>query len=154
VYSDAAEGSDGAIRLCREIYMADPDRYFYPDQYNNPANWKRISNTPAQRLSTRPADASPISSPPWAPAHFMGTRGASSATCRSEVHLRAAFQRLPWLEGLKHMPTALCPHLRRRSADGNLWMETEDAYRMCAAWPAKRACWWAFHRAAMCTPLL
>ena len=40
VFSDAADGSDGAIRLCRQVYMADPDRYFYPDQYNNPANWK------------------------------------------------------------------------------------------------------------------
>ncbi len=40
VFSDPAESSDGAIRLCREIYEADPDRYFYPDQYNNPANWK------------------------------------------------------------------------------------------------------------------
>src|ERR1039458_7453689 len=40
VFSAAAEASDGAIRLCRQIYMADPDSYFYPDQYNNPANWK------------------------------------------------------------------------------------------------------------------
>src|ERR1700676_127055 len=40
VFSDPGEGSDGAIRLCREIYKEDPDRYFYPDQYNNPANWK------------------------------------------------------------------------------------------------------------------
>src|ERR1019366_1766580 len=40
MFSDAAESSDGAIRLCREIYLGDPDRYFYPDQYNNPANWK------------------------------------------------------------------------------------------------------------------
>src|SRR5579872_4403182 len=40
IFSDVAEGSDGAIRLCRQIYMADPDLYFYPDQYNNPANWK------------------------------------------------------------------------------------------------------------------
>src|ERR1039457_5287478 len=40
VFSDAADGSDGAIRLCRQVYMADPDRYFYADQYNNPANWK------------------------------------------------------------------------------------------------------------------
>src|SRR5580704_11819439 len=40
VFSDASESSDGAIRLCREIYEADPERYFYPDQYNNPANWK------------------------------------------------------------------------------------------------------------------
>src|ERR1700722_12316616 len=40
VFSDPGEGSDGAIRLCKEVYEADPDRYFYPDQYNNPANWK------------------------------------------------------------------------------------------------------------------
>src|ERR1035438_10455941 len=40
VFSDGAEGSDGAIRLCRKIYLEDPDSYFYPDQYNNPANWK------------------------------------------------------------------------------------------------------------------
>src|SRR5579883_2086739 len=40
VFSDPGEGSDGAIRLCRQIYSEDPDRYFYPDQYNNPANWK------------------------------------------------------------------------------------------------------------------
>src|SRR3954469_6095647 len=40
IFSDPGEGSDGAIRMVREIYMADPDLYFYPDQYNNPANWK------------------------------------------------------------------------------------------------------------------
>ena len=40
VFSDPGEGSDGAIRLCKEIYAADPEKYFYPDQYNNPANWK------------------------------------------------------------------------------------------------------------------
>src|ERR1051325_3194802 len=40
LFSDPAEGSDGAIRVCRKIYKEDPDRYFYPDQYNNPANWK------------------------------------------------------------------------------------------------------------------
>src|ERR1700683_1201200 len=40
VLTDPGEGSDGAIRAVREIYQADPDRYFYPDQYNNPAHWK------------------------------------------------------------------------------------------------------------------
>src|SRR5258706_255633 len=40
VFSDPAESSDGAIRLCREIYEADPEQYFYPDQYTNPANWR------------------------------------------------------------------------------------------------------------------
>src|SRR4030081_2941083 len=40
VYSDAGEGSDGAIRLVREVVAAEPDRYLYPDQYSNPANWR------------------------------------------------------------------------------------------------------------------
>src|ERR1041385_9034591 len=40
LFSDAGESSDGAIRLCRKVYEADPDKYFYPDQYNNPANPK------------------------------------------------------------------------------------------------------------------
>src|ERR1700691_435878 len=40
VFSDPAEPPDGPISLCREIYEADPDLYFYPDQYKNPAKWK------------------------------------------------------------------------------------------------------------------
>src|SRR5438105_9573864 len=38
VYSDAGEGSDGAIRMVRELVDRDPGLYFYPDQYSNPAN--------------------------------------------------------------------------------------------------------------------
>jgi cysteine synthase B len=40
IYSDPLEGSDGAIRLCRKILAENPERYFKPDQYNNPANWR------------------------------------------------------------------------------------------------------------------
>src|SRR6185312_6998938 len=40
VLTDAGEGSDGAIRICQGIYADNPDAYFYPDQYNNPANWQ------------------------------------------------------------------------------------------------------------------
>ncbi len=68
VFSDAAEGSDGAIRLCRKIYVEDPDRYFYPDQYNNPANWKAHFEGTGPRSSSRPAGGLRTSSPPWAPA--------------------------------------------------------------------------------------
>ena len=50
IFSDPAEGSDGAIRLCRKIYEADPDRYFYPDQYNNPANWKAHFETTGREI--------------------------------------------------------------------------------------------------------
>src|SRR3982074_2218732 len=50
VFTDPGEGSDGAIRKCREIYKAAPDRYFYPDQYNNPANWQAHFNTTAAEI--------------------------------------------------------------------------------------------------------
>src|SRR5262245_18719474 len=40
VLTDPLAGSDGAILAVREIVAADPDKYFYPDQYNNPANWR------------------------------------------------------------------------------------------------------------------
>ncbi|MEK7698579.1 MAG: pyridoxal-phosphate dependent enzyme, partial [Nitrospirota bacterium] len=40
VYSSPFEGSDGAIRLAREIYNKNSDKYYLPDQYNNPSNWK------------------------------------------------------------------------------------------------------------------
>src|SRR5262249_54193951 len=38
IFSDGMEGSDGAIRMVREMVSENPDAYFYPDQYNNPAN--------------------------------------------------------------------------------------------------------------------
>src|SRR5579884_2959204 len=39
VLTNAGEGSDGAFRVCQEIYESDPEAYFYPNQYGNPANW-------------------------------------------------------------------------------------------------------------------
>src|SRR5580698_11102003 len=44
VFSDPGEGSDGAIRLCRKVFEENPGQYFYPDQYNNPANWQAHFN--------------------------------------------------------------------------------------------------------------
>src|SRR6266700_4340364 len=50
VLTPADEGSDGAIRKVREIYAADPDRYFYPDQYSNDANWQAHYNSTAPEI--------------------------------------------------------------------------------------------------------
>ena len=133
IFSDAAEGSDGAIRLCRQIYDADPDRYFYPDQYNNSANWKahyehtgpEIIHQTGGRLT-----------------HFvtaMGTSGTFvgvSRRLRREMPHVKVYSVQPssgfhGLEGLKHMPTAIVPGIYDdQIADGNLWIETEDAYAM------------------------
>ena len=50
VLTDPAEGSDGAIREARRRYAADPERYFYPDQYNNDANWRAHYETTAPEI--------------------------------------------------------------------------------------------------------
>jgi cysteine synthase B len=133
LFSDAADGSDGAIRLCRQVYMADPDRYFYPDQYNNPANWKaHFEHTGPEIIRQTGGRLT----------HFvaaMGTSGTFTGVTRRlkrdlpEVKCYSAQPSSGFhgLEGLKHMPTAIVPGIYdERLADGNLWIETEDAYRM------------------------
>jgi cysteine synthase B len=133
VYSDAAEGSDGAIRLCREIYNADPDRYFYPDQYNNPANWKaHFEHTGPEIIHQTGGLLTHFVAAMGTSGTFIGNtrrfkRDLPEVKCIS-VQPSSGFH---GLEGLKHMPTAIVPGIYdEHLADGNLWMETEDAYRM------------------------
>src|SRR5579862_8856128 len=133
VFSDPGEGSDGAIRLCREIYEADPDRYFYPDQYNNPANWKAHYDGTAVEIMEQTNRAI---------THFvacMGTSGTFTGNSRRFKRDIPGIQCISaqpssgfhGLEGLKHMPTAIVPGIYDASlADDNLWIETEDAYNM------------------------
>jgi len=133
LFSDPGEGSDGAIRLCRKIYMEDPDRYFYPDQYNNSANWKAHFETTGPEI---------IKQTNGAITHFvsaMGTSGTFTGTTkrlRRDLPSVKCYSAQPssgfhGLEGLKHMPTAIRPGFYdEQLADGNLWIETEDAYRM------------------------
>jgi cysteine synthase B len=133
VYSDPGEGSDGAIRLCREIYRADPDLYFYPDQYNNPANWKaHFEHTGPEIIHQTGGRLTHFVAAMGTSGTFMGTtrrlkRDLPEVQCIS-VQPSSGFH---GLEGLKHMPTAIVPGIYDETlADGNLWMETEDAYRM------------------------
>lgn len=133
VFSDAAEGSDGAIRKCREIYEADPDAYFYPDQYNNPANWKAHYDSTGPEIVEQTGGRI---------THFVTSMGTSGTFTGITRRLRRELPGVKCisaqpssgfhgLEGLKHMPTAIVPGIYdERLADGNLWVETEDAYRM------------------------
>jgi S-sulfo-L-cysteine synthase (O-acetyl-L-serine-dependent) len=133
VFSDPGEGSDGAIRMVRKIYEADPDLYFYPDQYNNPANWKAHFETTGPEIIRQTAAGI---------THFvaaMGTSGTFMGTSRRlkrdlphvKVYSAQPSSGFHGLEGLKHMPTAIVPGFYdERLADGNFWIETEDAYRM------------------------
>lgn len=133
VYSNPDEGSDGAIRMCRQIYMSDPDLYFYPDQYNNPANWKtHFENTGPEIIKQTGGRIT----------HFvtsMGTSGTFTGVTRRlkrdlpDVRCISAQPSSGFhgLEGLKHMPTAIRPGFYdEQLADENLWIETEDAYKM------------------------
>ena len=133
VFSDPAEGSDGAIRWCREIYAQNPEQYFYSDQYNNPANWKaHFNGTGLEILAQTEGRIT----------HFvacMGTSGTFMGTTRRlrrekpEVKCISAQPSSGFhgLEGLKHMPTAIVPGIYDAGlADENVWIETEDAYEM------------------------
>lgn len=133
IFSDAGDGSDGAIRLCREIYNADPDIYFYPDQYNNPANWKaHFEHTGPEIIQQTGGRIT----------HFVTAMGTSGTFVGVSRRLRRDLPHVKCisaqpssgfhgLEGLKHMPTAIVPGIYdEQIADDNLWIETEDAYAM------------------------
>ena len=136
VFSDPGEGSDGAIRLCRKIYESDPDRYFYPDQYSNPANWKAHFETTAVEIMNQTEGRI---------THFIACMGTSGTFVGTTRRLRRDTPGVKCisaqpssgfhgLEGLKHMPTAIVPAIYDESlADENLWIETEDAYAMTRA---------------------
>jgi cysteine synthase B len=133
VFTDPAEGSDGAIRKCREIYAGAPDLYFYPDQYNNPANWMAHYDNTGPEIIAQTAGAV---------THFvsaMGTSGTFVGVTRRlkrDVPGVQCYSAQPssgfhGLEGLKHMATAIVPGIYDDTlADGNVWLETENAYRM------------------------
>ena len=133
VFSDPGEGSDGAIRLCQKIFAERAEKYFYPDQYGNPANWRaHFDGTGAEII--RQTDGRVT--------HFvtsMGTSGTFTGTSRRlkrDVPGVKCISAQPssgfhGLEGLKHMPTAIVPAIYDPAlADDNLWIETEDAYAM------------------------
>ena len=134
VFSDPGEGSDGAIRLCRKIYEADPDVYFYPDQYNNPANWKaHYDGTGVELLEQTGGAITHFVASMGTSGTFMGTSRRLKRELGDAVKCISAQPSSGFhgLEGLKHMPTAIVPGIYDSElADDNLWIETEDAYAM------------------------
>jgi cysteine synthase B len=133
VYSDALEGSDGAIVVAQRMYAADPDLYFMPDQYNNPANWKAHFDGTGAEIWRQTAGTV---------THFVAALGTGGTFMGVSRRLRAERPDTvcisvqpedPWhgLEGMKHMPTAIVPGIYDPSlADDNLWAPTEMAYEL------------------------
>jgi cysteine synthase B len=133
VLTSPLEGSDGAIREARRLYASDPDRYFYPDQYSNDANWQAHYDTTAPEIIEQTSGRL---------THFVAGLGTSGTFIGVGRRLRKfnplikliSFQPdspFHGLEGLKHMDSAIVPGIYDpRLADEDLRVETEHAYRM------------------------
>ena len=126
--------TDGAQRIAREIFTSDPENHFYPDQYNNEANWLAHYETTANEIWEQTEGRI---------THFvtgLGTSGTFTGTVRRLRELNPSLKAfavqpespLHGLEGLKHMATALRkPGIYDQSlASGTLEVATEDALLM------------------------
>jgi S-sulfo-L-cysteine synthase (O-acetyl-L-serine-dependent) len=133
VWTNPADGSDGAIRQAREMAAAEPDRYYYADQYSNNENWKAHYRTTANEIWEQTEGLV---------THFvaaLGTSGTFMGTTRRLKELNPKIQCISMqpdspfngLEGLKHMATAIVPAIYDpHLADRNIEMATERAYKM------------------------
>jgi len=133
IETDPLLSTDGAQMVARELAAKEPDKYFYPDQYNNPANWRAHYESTAAEIWDQTAGRI---------THFiagLGTSGTFVGTTRRLKELKPSMRAIslqpdsPFhgLEGLKHMPTALVPGIYDPNlADENVEVTTEDGERM------------------------
>jgi len=131
IYSSPLEGSDGAIRLCREVLKRDPEKYFQPDQYFNEANPSAHYRTTGPEIWRQTGGAV---------THFLaglGTGGTVMGTGRFLKERNPAVQVLGvepddafhGLEGLKHMATSIVPGIyHEQELDGKIPVGTDEAY--------------------------
>ncbi len=132
-YSDPLEGSDGAIRLCRQILDENPDKYFKPDQYFNPMNPQAHYDTTGPEIYRQTNQTI---------THFVagiGTGGTVMGTGRYLKEMNPAIQviavepddALHGLEGLKHMASSIVPGIyHEEELDEKISVATDDAYAM------------------------
>jgi cysteine synthase B len=133
VYSDPMEGSDGAIRLARDLVAREPDRYFYPDQYSNPSNWRAHYDGTGREILDVLGDRL---------THFvagLGTTGTMMGCSRRlKEHPRRIqciavepTEALHGLEGLKHLASSLVPPIFDSTVpDRTIGVKTEDGWDM------------------------
>ena len=133
IYTDPADGSDGAIRAARELYAREPDRYFYADQYSNDANWQAHYHGTANEIWQETEGRV---------THFlsmMGTSGTFVGTTRRLKELNPKIRCIslqpdsPFhgIEGAKHMASAIVPRIYDpKLADEDLGISTEASYAM------------------------
>jgi cysteine synthase B len=133
VLTNPLEGTDGAIREARRMKTEEPDKYFYPDQYSNDANWRAHYDTTAPEIIEQTSGRL---------THFvagLGTSGTFVGTGRRLRQFNPAIKLISFqpsgpfhgLEGLKHMESAIVPGIYDPSvADEDLRVESEAAYEM------------------------
>src|SRR6476646_4660849 len=134
VLTDPLEGgTDGAIREARSMYAEDPDKYFYPDQYNNDANWRAHYDTTGPEIIEQTSGRL---------THFvagLGTSGTFVGTGRRLRQFNPSIRLISFqpsgpfhgLEGLKHMESAIVPGIYDPSlADEDLRVDSERAHDM------------------------
>ena len=133
IWTDPADGSDGAIRKARELAAAHPEKYFYADQYTNDENWRAHYRTTGPEIWEQTEGQV---------THFvagLGTSGTFMGTSRRlrefnpDIRCISMQPDSPFngLEGLKHMATAIVPRIYDPTlADANIDMSTEVTYRM------------------------
>ncbi len=133
VLTNPLEGTDGAIREARRLYAEEPDKYFYPDQYNNDGNWRAHYDTTAPEIIEQTSGRL---------THFvagLGTSGTFVGTARRLRQFNPAIRLISFqpsgpfhgLEGLKHMESAIVPGIYDPSlADEDLRVQSERAYEL------------------------
>jgi cysteine synthase B len=133
IFTDPAEGSDGAIKVARQYAERDPDLYFYADQYSNDANWRAHYETTANEIWQQTQGRI---------THFvamLGTTGTFVGATRRLKELNPKIRCISLqpdsafhgIEGTKHMPSAIVPRIYDSSlADDNLEIATEEAHAM------------------------
>lgn len=131
VLTDPSEGSDGALLEARRMAASDPERYWYANQYDNPANWQ------AHYLTTGPEVLSQTNGRITHLVAGVGTSGTLMGTGRflrehaPDVQIIAVEpdEAFHGLEGLKHMPSAIKPKIFDPTfADRMLEVSTEEAH--------------------------
>jgi cysteine synthase B len=133
IETDPLQATDGAQLVARELFTNKPEKYFYPDQYNNPANWRAHYESTAPEIWEQTEGRV---------SHFiagLGTSGTFVGTSRRLKELNKSVQVISMqpdspfhgLEGLKHMETALVPGIYDpQLADENVEVTTEAAEEM------------------------
>ena len=132
IYSSPMEGSDGAIRLVRELVEKTPDKYFYPDQYSNESNPNaHYFGTGAEILAQTEGRVTHFVTGIGTTGTVMGTgRRLKAHDPRIQVIAVEPDDALHGLEGLKHMGSSIVPAIWRPSecVDRILPMPTEEAW--------------------------